>query len=302
MEVGKVPQAPPGFNADRLFGGVHWHQRWQVFQGVYTPGHNSIEEMCDDLQVPKDLTGKRVLDIGAWNGCLTFECERRGASEVVAIGPEDPNQTGLPRLAAILGSKRSRYLLGSIYDLDPDRLGRFDIVFCCGVLYHLRYPLLGLDNIRRVCTGSLYLETLISDASLQVRYPAAVAAAPLWEFYRLDEVNDDYSNWFGPTRIAVAQALESAGFALAMCRAHKGGGRGVFHAQVKPGVPEFLALQTSEGVYYDILVRHLLGKQRLGMDDNAPAWRRGMRILRTPRRWQSAARRLARWATSLVPR
>ena len=37
--------------------------------------------------MPEDLTGKRVLDIGAWNGCLSFECERRGAREVIALGP-----------------------------------------------------------------------------------------------------------------------------------------------------------------------------------------------------------------------
>jgi tRNA (mo5U34)-methyltransferase len=273
MHVGRIPPAPPGLDTEKLFGGLYWHQRWQLFQGVYTPGHNSIEEMCDALQVPKDLTGKRVLDIGAWNGCLSFECERRGAGEVVALGPEDPKNTGFHRLAAILGSKSCRYLLGSIYDLDPDKLGRFDLVLCCGVLYHLRYPLLGLDNVRRVCTGELYLETLLSDDSLQKRYSGTVAAAPLWEFYRLNEINDDYSNWFGPTTTAVEQALESAGFAVGLARSPKGGGRGVFKARVRDGVPEFLAIRSGEGVYYNILVSNLLGPRKPGTPDNTSSAR-----------------------------
>jgi tRNA (mo5U34)-methyltransferase len=39
----------------------------------------------DAYQVLPDLTGKRVLDVGAWDGFWTFECLKRGAREVVAI-------------------------------------------------------------------------------------------------------------------------------------------------------------------------------------------------------------------------
>jgi tRNA (mo5U34)-methyltransferase len=264
-DAARIPVPPPGLNLEELFGGLYWHQRWQVFRGVYTPGHNSIEEMCCDLDVPADLTGKRVLDIGAWNGCLALECERRGAREVIALEPADPRDCGFHRLADVLGYKRTRFVAGTIYDLDPDRLGYFDIVFCCGVLYHLRYPLLGLDNIRRVCTGELYLETFLSDGALQARYSAAAASAPLWEFYRSNEVNNDHSNWFGPTTTAVVQALESAGFAVVLARSPRGPGRGVFKTRIKPGVPEFLEIPSGEGFYYDILVSHLLGKEKPGL-------------------------------------
>jgi len=36
------------------------------------------------LQIPADLTGKSVLDIGAWDGFFSFEFERRGAKRVLA--------------------------------------------------------------------------------------------------------------------------------------------------------------------------------------------------------------------------
>src|SRR5882762_8938168 len=37
------------------------------------------------LDLPADLTGKSVLDIGTWDGFFAFECERRGAARVLAI-------------------------------------------------------------------------------------------------------------------------------------------------------------------------------------------------------------------------
>ena len=37
---------------------------------------------------PRDLRGRTVLDVGAWDGFFSFECERRGAERVVALdGP-----------------------------------------------------------------------------------------------------------------------------------------------------------------------------------------------------------------------
>ena len=76
---------------------------------------------CERVQLPADLTGKRVLDIGAWNGGYSFECERRGAAEVVAYSLENPDVTGFNRLKALLGS-RVRYVQGSVYTLSPERV------------------------------------------------------------------------------------------------------------------------------------------------------------------------------------
>jgi hypothetical protein len=40
--VAQVPEPPVGFDAERAFAGVHWHQSWEVFRGVATPGRNSV--------------------------------------------------------------------------------------------------------------------------------------------------------------------------------------------------------------------------------------------------------------------
>lgn len=272
----RPPTAPPGFDPRVAFDGIRWYQRWEAFDGVFTPGDHSIADMCDDLELPADLSGRRVLDIGAWDGSVSFECERRGAREVVAIGPEDPTQTGFSRLRDAVGSTRTVYRVGSVYDLDPKVLGRFDLVVFCGVLYHLRYPLLGIDNLRRVASGDVLVETYVTDQPRGVRSwlrrkaTAIDRRAPLWLFFRGEELGGDASNWFGPNVEAVEQAFESAGFSIR--RLHLGTGtrrmRATFAARIRPGCPEFLVNGSAEGAYFDAVVGRLLGTRSEWLDED----------------------------------
>ena len=264
-----VPAAPPSFDPDTFFAGTYWHQRWPLFQGVVTPGVNDVLAMLEHMDAPSSMAGMRVLDIGAWNGLLSFECERRGAAEVLAIGPEPPEATGFFRVRDAIGSTKVTYQLGSCYDLDPGRIGRFDLVFFCGVLYRLRYPLLGIDNLRRVCRGEVFVETFIIDNYLPVSQDGTqqissmtalaprLANEPMWQFYRVGELSADASNWFGPNRCAVLQAFESAGFAPRLTWEDES--RGCFRASVVDGPPEFLRIRSGEDVYYETLVSRLFG-------------------------------------------
>jgi tRNA (mo5U34)-methyltransferase len=113
IELGRFDQLSP----------YYWHQLWEVFPGIVTPGRSVVMTLLDNAGVPKDLTGRRVIDIGAWNGCVSFECERRGADEVLAVSLEDPEWSGFNYLKHILEAKRTRFERGSIYDLDPTRYG-----------------------------------------------------------------------------------------------------------------------------------------------------------------------------------
>jgi tRNA (mo5U34)-methyltransferase len=214
---------PPGLDVDALFEGLHWHQRWQVFQDVFTPGSNPVEELCDIVDLPTDLRGKRVLDVGAWHGCFSFECERRGAAEVVALTLESPEHTGFNRLREAIGSRAVRLVQQSVYTADPEYLGMFDVGLFLGVLYHLRYPLLAVDRIRSLCTGVCLVETHVLDDCFlgpvqSVRKLEEVDPelldVPLWQFYKGDELHGDPSNWFAPNIRGVLAAFESAGFAI----------------------------------------------------------------------------------------
>lgn len=238
-----IPRAPDDLDVSSLFADVHWHQRWELFQGVYLPGRNDVTTLLDYAGVPADLSGQRVLDVGAWNGGVSFECERRGAAEVVAYSLEDPAVTGFDRLKAVLASK-VEYVVGSVYNLDAKSLGRFDTVIFFGVLYHLRYPLLAADMLRPVTGGNLHIETHViencfippgqtSDAAQALTSASPqLAETPIWQFYRRGELNNDPSNWFGPNIPAVTEGFGSAGFDVQVVK--RWGWRAAFVARPIP--------------------------------------------------------------------
>ena len=220
--MSEPPQPPAGFDAARTFGGIHWYHDWEVFKGVRTPGRRSVGLVSAKAEIPHDLAGKRVLDIGAWHGCFSFECERRGASEVVAYSLENPEVTGFTRLKDLLGS-RVKYVQGSVYGLTPEELGEFDLILFFGVLYHLRYPLLGIDRIRTVSRGDVLIETHTVTSRQLLRAPlwilglmmplsALFRATPIWRQYKEFELHpEDQSNWFGPNIAAVVEFIRDGG-------------------------------------------------------------------------------------------
>jgi tRNA (mo5U34)-methyltransferase len=221
LATSRIPRAPASIDLAEIFQQIHpWHQRWEIFEGVFTPGRNPISDLLDGVGLPSDLRGLRVLDVGAFNGCFSFECERRGAAEVVAMDLQDAHSLGIDTLISLLGS-RVRFEQGSVYNLDPATLGEFDVVLFLGVLYHLRYPLLALDKLRKVTKGTLFLETLVidnrvieggKDFQALGDYHPALPNIALWQFYKGSELAKDSSNWFGPNIHAVLDGLESAGF------------------------------------------------------------------------------------------
>jgi tRNA (mo5U34)-methyltransferase len=219
-----IPAAPQDFLPAAFFEGIHWHQRWPLFQGIELPGRNPVGDIMVHAGVPQDLSGRRVLDIGAWNGGFSFECERRGAAEVIALSPEDPDTTGFNRIKAVLGSS-ARYVRGSVYNLSALDLGKFDLILFFGVLYHLRYPILALDQIRTVASGEVFIETYVIDPWLSgaeeppgpvVRPDPIFNKLPIWRFFPRGELFGDYSNAFGPNTQAVCDAFSSSGFSISL--------------------------------------------------------------------------------------
>src|SRR3954469_15020041 len=66
----------------------HWYHTMELAPGVVTPGWFDLRGILDRMPWP-DVTGRRCLDVGTYDGQLAFELERRGAAEVVAIDLSD---------------------------------------------------------------------------------------------------------------------------------------------------------------------------------------------------------------------
>jgi SAM-dependent methyltransferase len=108
-----------------------------------------------------DLKGKRVLDVGCRDGLFSFEAERLGAAEVIGID-NCISPGAVEVLIPHLKSKVRMYEM-NLLGVTPETFGRFDIIICGGVLYHIRYPFHFVRVIRDLLTddGTLLLETAL---------------------------------------------------------------------------------------------------------------------------------------------
>lgn len=198
-----------------------WYHRIEVLPGLTTPGVNDSQLVLRALDLPDDLSGLRVLDIGTRDGFFAFECERRGAN-VTAVDYMPWEQTGFPVARELLGSN-VEFQQANVYDLSHEKFGEFDLVLFLGVLYHLRDPMLALDRIWDVCRGRLIVETQIIDEGLLTPEGDFVRLAdldprlsniPLMQFYPGDSLNADPTCVWAPNEAGLRAMLEEVGFAV----------------------------------------------------------------------------------------
>ena len=78
-----------------------------------------------------------------------------------------------------------------VMELSPERVGAFDVVFFLGVLYHLRHRFLGLERARSMTKKFLIMETPVDLPDVN---------RPALAFYPGDELNNDWTNWWGAER------------------------------------------------------------------------------------------------------
>src|SRR5688572_664501 len=64
---------------------LQWWHTIDLGHGIVTPGQGGSDDRLSWMGMPEDLTGKSVLDVGAFDGLFSFEAEKRGATRVVAI-------------------------------------------------------------------------------------------------------------------------------------------------------------------------------------------------------------------------
>jgi SAM-dependent methyltransferase len=106
----------------------YWLQKMKVLPGIISAGSsNPATEKPPYFGLPEDLTGKRVLDIGCAEGFFSFEAEKRGAREVIGID-SFPNSVRQFNIVKTARQSNATAFLVNVYDLEPKRLGTFDLV------------------------------------------------------------------------------------------------------------------------------------------------------------------------------
>jgi tRNA (mo5U34)-methyltransferase len=183
----------------------HW---WHAIDlgGFVTTGKRStlIDRGFDQI----DFKGKKVLDVGCWDGLWSFEAEKRGAKEVYSIDyvslrswSEQPTYQLAHR---ILGSRASYYPNLSVYDIKKLGVTDFDVVIYCGIYYHLLDPLRAFAALRDVMVegGFILVEGPVLDGSDRV----------LADFYCRNWFGEDPTNWWVPTISCLREWLDCTFF------------------------------------------------------------------------------------------
>ncbi len=203
----------------------YWHHRIPITADIVTPGAQDTAALLAQVGLPDDLSGLRVLDIGARDGFFSFLAEERGAAEVVALDNVPASHTGFDVAKRLIGS-RVEYVVDNVYCLDAAALGTFDVVLFLGVLYHLRHPLLALDRIWDVCRpgARLFVETHMIDegpvrndgswASLDA-FNAELSEFSLVQFLPDRILGNDFTSKWAPNATALESLLRAAGFDIA---------------------------------------------------------------------------------------
>ncbi len=189
---------------------MKWVHSIDVGGSVVTPGmwgapNPLIVSAFDDV----DFKGKKVLDIGCWDGLWSFMAEDRGASEIYATDDNSQRPLGQSptfELAHRLRSSKAKYF-GDVNVQNVSKLGvkDFDVVLNCGIYYHLKDPLLAFAQLRQVMKeGAIMIVSgMVTDA------PGVFA-----KFYYREHFAEDPTNWWVPTVPCLRQWVECSFFEI----------------------------------------------------------------------------------------
>jgi SAM-dependent methyltransferase len=159
---------------ERVASFPQWHYEFDL-QGVTTPiwdaGHrNRHRQRVEYFFKPVvelfggTLEGKRVLDLGCNAGFWSLQAINAGADYVHGVDGRQMHvdQANLVFEALEIERSRYRFEVGNVLTRDFTDLGSFDIVLCLGLLYHIAKPMELFENVAKVSSDILLIDTGVS--------------------------------------------------------------------------------------------------------------------------------------------
>lgn len=200
------------------------------------PGHGTVQGewdlrgRIDEYLGHFDFAGRRVLDVGAASGILSFHIEQKGAEvvsfdlsedydwDIVPFAQNDHEATRMQRRAHLrrinngywlchqaFGS-RARLVNGVVYDI-PAAIGPVDVAVYGSILLHLRDPFLALENGARLAREAVIVSDISPYGRLASRWRRTPRFMP--NALKPEGIND---GWFRLPPLLVQEYLGILGF------------------------------------------------------------------------------------------
>ncbi len=202
-----------------------WHHKIDLGNNVFTtenPEKPNPEEKWKQIEpyVPKDLSGKTVLDLGCNSGYFSVQMKKRGASRVVSV---DNNDLALKQVNFLAKWFNVELEIikeeAHIFCLTTDE--QFDYVIFLGLFYHLKYPVLVLDRLTEMAKSLLYFQTAVIGTRMNVFEPQNDYSrqeideknkAPDFPklFFIETKYEKDLTNWWIPNDSALLSLIRNA--------------------------------------------------------------------------------------------
>jgi SAM-dependent methyltransferase len=136
------------------------------------PWFLSARRILDTLW-PNNKHGLRLVDLGCLEGGYAVEFARMGF-EVLGVEVRDANFAACSFVKSKVNLPNLNFIKDDVWNLANH--GVFDVVFCCGLLYHFDKPREFLELLARATSKLLILQTHFSTSAC---YPTSVLPYPL---------------------------------------------------------------------------------------------------------------------------
>ena len=235
------PSAATPYARPRMIGSV---DDCYFYHTMDVPGHGTIagewdlRGRVDEYLGNFDFAGKRVLDVGAASGILSFHIEQQGAEVVSYDLSEDHDWDVVPFAQNDLGAwknarrdhlrrinngywlchrafgSKARMVHGVVYDI-PETIGPVDVAVFGSILLHLRDPFLALENAARLTRETIIVADLSPYGKLASRFRKTPRFMP-----RSDAPEGINDGWFRLPPLLVQEYLAILGFGHATLTWH----------------------------------------------------------------------------------
>jgi len=235
----------------RLVKDKPWHHSFEIIPGVRTLGAYDPKGLWDELELPENMEGVSLADIGASNGYFSFEARRRGA-KVTAFDFRHKDNSGFGLAQYINGLEDIPHYHINILDINKEEHGTFDIVLALGLLYHVADPYRALANCASLSRDTLIIESYCIDFEVGTKLsemPIMIFIPDAERFANLHQPNTDRSNFWAFTSTCLRMMTEDVGFSVIKYRVKSD--RVLIHAKRKEDLT-----RTRLHVAYDIIPHH----------------------------------------------